>query len=234
MEHLCQAKLIAVTMPLLSTGLSGPEELIAYCARVSSTNQNNPDYRGLLDYCKRNNHWSVFTMANAVIEIIGPRDITRQFTRHESLAVIDHGNGDYIATPDGMDKHAGGIQEFSQRYAITPDLVNRQLRRQDHSNRQNSIDEQNGEFGEAYEELDHYRSVVQGKYQWLISQGVAKECARVVLPEGMVMSKLYVNATLRSWLHYLDVRQGNGTQLEHKWLAGEIAKAVKQAFPTIC
>ena len=207
------ARLIAVTQPTVEVAASNSEALVAYCARVSNpSNQDNPDYEKLLGYCMDNHHWSVFEMANAIVEVEAPRDITRQLLRHRSFS----------------------FQEFSQRYSDEIEFTEREFRRQDTKNRQNSIDDLNDEYATklAYDaqglinEVDEY-------YKGLVKYGVAKECARVILPEGLTMSRLYVNGTLRSWIHYLQVREGNGTQKEHMILANKIREVLEPAFPTV-
>jgi thymidylate synthase (FAD) len=210
-----RAKLKAVTQPVdEDDDLDTPEELIAYCARVSNpSNQLNPDYEGLLNYCIRNKHWSIFEMANAVVQVEAPRDITRQLLRHRSFS----------------------FQEFSQRYSDQIEFTDREFRRQDTKNRQNSIDDLS--LADRYNYIAAAYTVKERAnyfYKWLIKEGVAKECARVILPEGLTMSRLYVNGTVRSWLHYLDVRDDPGvTQWEHVLLAREIRKVLAPAFPTI-
>ena len=210
-----RAKLKAVTQPVdEDDDLDTPEELIAYCARVSNpSNQLNPDYEGLLNYCIRNKHWSIFEMANAVVQVEAPRDITRQLLRHRSFS----------------------FQEFSQRYSDEIEFTNREFRRQDDKNRQNSINDLNPTDRYNYlTAADMVKERANYFYKWLIQEGVAKECARVILPEGLTMSRLYVNGTVRSWLHYLDVRDDPGvTQWEHVLLAREIRKVLAPAFPTI-
>lgn len=208
------AKLVALTQPVIGTPAANSEALIAYCARVSNpSNQDNPDYSGLLDYCIRNKHWSVFEMANAIVEVAAPRDITRQLLRHRSFC----------------------FQEFSQRYSDEIEFTDREFRNQDNKNRQNSTDD----LDEYYKEMcgttiDRVIDSIEDYYLWMRSKGIAKECARVILPEGLTMSKLYVNGTVRSWLHYLDVRDDPGvTQWEHVLLAREIRKVLEPAFPTI-
>lgn len=208
------AKLVALTQPVIGTPAANSEALIAYCARVSNPdNQKNPDYSGLLNYCIRNKHWSVFEMSNAVVEVAAPRDITRQLLRHRSFC----------------------FQEFSQRYSDEIEFTDREFRAQDDKNRQNSTDD----LDEYYKEMcgtaiDRVIDSIEDYYLWMRSKGVAKECARVILPEGLTMSKLYVNGTVRSWLHYLDVRDDPGvTQWEHVLLAREIRKVLEPAFPTI-
>jgi thymidylate synthase (FAD) len=207
-----EAKLVAVTQPVLGTPASNAEDLVAFCARVSSGREyedRGKDYQGLLKYCIRNKHWSIFEMANAVVEVKAPRDISRQLLRHRSFS----------------------FQEFSQRYSDDIDFCVRETREQDYKNRQNSFDSNSMFVEDASLELIEY---VGGVYNELIERDVAKECARVVLPEGLTMSTLYVNGTLRSWLHYLEVRDDIGvTQKEHVMLAREIRKALEPAFPTV-
>jgi len=208
------AKLVGLTQPTVHVPVTNAEGLVAYCARVSNpSNQDNPDYGKLLDYCIRNKHWSVFEMANAVVEVEAPRDITRQLLRHSSFS----------------------FQEFSQRYSDEIEFTEREFRRQDTKNRQNSIDDLDDiakQFGQSVQQ--RLIKVVEEAYSEFRTDGVAKECARVILPEGLTMSRLYVNGTLRSWLHYLDVRDDPGvTQHEHVLLAREIRKAIAPAFPTI-
>lgn len=207
------ARLIAVTQPTVEIPVATPEGVVAYAARVSNpSNQDNPDYEKLLGYCMDNHHWSVFEMANAIVEVEAPRDITRQLLRHRSFS----------------------FQEFSQRYSDEIEFTEREFRRQDTKNRQNSIDDLDDEYATklAYDaqglvnDVDEY-------YKGLIKYGVAKECARVILPEGLTMSRLYVNGTLRSWIHYLQVREGNGTQKEHMILANKIREVLELAFPTV-
>ena len=208
------AKLVALTQPTVAVPASNAEALVAYCARVSNpSNQDNPDYEGLLKYCIRNKHWSVFEMANAVVEVEAPRDITRQLLRHRSFS----------------------FQEFSQRYSDEIEFTDRDFRRQDNKNRQNSIDDLDEDFGDCLShEVSEMTEYIKDTYYWMRDHDVAKECARVILPEGLTMSKLYVNGTLRSWLHYLDVRDDPGvTQWEHVLLAREIKSALTPAFPTI-
>ena len=207
-----EAKLVAVTQPVVGTPASNAEDLVAFCARVSSGREyedRGKDYQGLLKYCIRNKHWSIFEMANAVVEVKAPRDISRQLLRHRSFS----------------------FQEFSQRYSDEIEFCVRETREQDYKNRQNSFDSNSMFVEDASLELIEY---VRGVYNKLIERDVAKECARVVLPEGLTMSTLYVNGTLRSWLHYLEVRDDIGvTQKEHVMLAREIRKALKPVFPTV-
>lgn len=208
------AKLVALTQPTIAVSVANSEALVAYCARVSNpSNQDNPDYEKLLQYCMRNKHWSVFEMANAVVEVEAPRDITRQLLRHRSFS----------------------FQEFSQRYSDEIEFTDRDFRRQDTRNRQNStddLDETVSGFCDSVQTL--VTDSIKSWYDTMRERSVAKECARVILPEGLTMSRLYVNGTLRSWLHYLDVRDDPGvTQWEHVLLAREIKSALAPAFPTI-
>jgi thymidylate synthase (FAD) len=208
------AKLVALTQPVIGTPAANSEALIAYCARVSNpNNQDNPDYSKLLDYCIRNKHWSVFEMANAIVEVEAPRDITRQLLRHRSFC----------------------FQEFSQRYSDEIEFTDRAFRRQDDKNRQNSVDDLHESLQDKFENItDTLAWEAERLYRNMRQHSIAKECARVVLPEGLTMSKLYVNGTVRSYLHYLDVRDDPGcSQWEHVLLAREIRKVLEPAFPTI-
>jgi thymidylate synthase (FAD) len=210
------AKLVAVTQPVVGTPASGPEDLIAYCARVSSDRPQEEwgkDYEGLLNYCKRNKHWSVFEMADAIVEIEAPRDISRQLLRHRSFS----------------------FQEFSQRYSDGIQLTSREFREQDDTNRQNSIDSFSSSTKfQLHELVKEIMEKMGYTYTGLRDIGVAKECARVILPEGLTMSKLFMKGSLRSWIHYLDVRDDEGvTQWEHVQLARKIREAILPAFPTV-
>tara|TARA_R110000765_G_scaffold47910_1_gene98240 strand:- start:143 stop:835 length:693 start_codon:yes stop_codon:yes gene_type:complete len=214
-EMKVSAKIVGMTQPTWNISAKTSEELIAYAARVSNpSNQDNHDTAdGLLKYCMRNKHWSVFEMANAVVEVEAPRDITRQLLRHRSFS----------------------FQEFSQRYSNEIETTPREFRRQDKTNRQNSVDDLSDDIEAS--SITSTNSVLEqatAAYKEMIDSGVAKECARVVLPEGLTMSRLYVNGTLRSWLHYLEVRDDeNVTQWEHVVLAREIKTALESAFPMI-
>lgn len=196
------------------------QDLVAYCARVSNpNNQNNKETsEKLLKYLAKHKHWSPFEMVSACLEIETTRDIARQLLRHRSFS----------------------FQEFSQRYADpTEDLefVAREARLQDPKNRQNSIpvdwdDEQHRRINEDFR-MKQLAFIRQAKelYNWAIDKGIAKEQARAVLPEGNTVSRLYVNGTLRSWIHYIELRSGNGTQLEHIELARAVAEAISKIFP---
>lgn len=208
------AKLIAYTQPTIAVGASTPEELISYCARVSSPgNQENYDTaEGLLKYCIRNKHWSIFEMVNAVVEVKAPRDITRQMLRHRSFS----------------------FQEFSQRYSDEIQFCDREVRMQDTKNRQNSTECTDlnviQDWGNEVTCTIKDAAILYDSFR---KMGVAKEVARVLLPEGLTMSKMYVNGTLRSWLHYLDVREGNGTQKEHIQLANKCREVLTPVFPVV-
>ena len=193
------------------------QELIAYTARVSNpSNQDNTETsERLLRYLIREKHWSPFEMVSACLEVETTRDIARQLLRHRSFS----------------------FQEFSQRYADpTQDLKFqlRDTRLQDTKNRQNSIDTNDAEL--QLEWLMQQSEVVNAakkSYSWAIENGIAKEQARAVLPEGIIESRLYVNGTIRSWIHYIGLRSGHGTQKEHIQLAVECAKALEPIFPMI-
>lgn len=209
------ARLIGLTQPTIEARIPNSEGILAYCARVSNpSNQDKFDTaEKLLQYCIKNKHWSVFEMSNAVVEVEAPRDITRQLLRHRSFS----------------------FQEFSQRYSDEIEFTGREFRRQDNKNRQNSIDDLDPDLKQYFEEgLFHYIDKVKDTYLTLRTEKVAKECARVILPEGLTMSRLYVNGTLRSWLHYLEVRDDPGvTQWEHVLLARKIKEVLIPAFPTV-
>lgn len=208
-----EVKMIGVTMPVVDY-IPDSQGIISHTARVSNpANQNNyKTANGLLDYCVREKHWSVFEMANAVMEIKAPRDIARQILRH------------------GSNK----FQEFSQRYALATDFVLREARLQDQQNRQNSIEVDNTELQEEWNRRQQeVLDLVQEHYKWAVSKevGIAKECARVILPEGNTMSTIYMNGTVRSWYHYADLRDGNGTQKEHIDVAQKAKKELLIHFP---
>lgn len=208
------AKLIAYTQPTIAVGASNPEELISYCARVSNpSNQENYDTaEGLLKYCIRNKHFSIFEMVNAVVQVKAPRDITRQMLRHRSFS----------------------FQEFSQRYSDEIEFCGREVRMQDKTNRQNSISCEDLNVIKEFEEgTAAVTEALRDAYKRLRKIDVAKEVARVILPEGLTLSTLYANGTLRSWLHYLEVREGNGTQKEHIELANKCRKVLEPVFPTV-
>lgn len=224
------AKLVGLTQPTIELREASPEGLVAFCARVSNPQHQDKELGSLLDYCIRNKHYSIFQIVNAVVEVEAPRDITRQFTRHSSF----YCSRDPFDTPS-FNYDQGGVQEFSQRYSDEIEFTDREFRRQDIKNRQNSVDDLEGEIHDWLEEeagcqLNRVKQVYKQARAW----DVAKECARVFLPEGLTMSKLYVNGTLRSWMHYLDVRDDEGvTQHEHVLLARKIREVLLPAFPSV-
>ena len=190
------------------------EELVAYMARVSNpANQDNPETAPkLLRYLVRNKHWSPFEMVSACVEIETTRDIARQILRHRSFS----------------------FQEFSQRYAQANMFDTREARLQDDKNRQNSIPVQDRELQAAWQaQQDRTLQTAIESYQWALDNGIAKEQARAVLPEGLTMSRMYMTGNLRSWLHYLQVRLDPATQKEHREVAEKIKTALSQDFPNI-
>ena len=196
-------------------GIDDAQELIAFCARVSNpSNQfNNETSERLIRYLVRHQHWSPLEMVSACMEITTTRDIARQILRHRSFS----------------------FQEFSQRYADpTKDLefVTRSGRLQDPTNRQNSIEHADNLLeNEWYRAQQRVIYAARREYEWAIKNGIAKEQARAVLPEGLIQSRLYMNGTLRSWIHFIELRSGNGTQLEHQQVAIECARAIAAIFP---
>jgi thymidylate synthase (FAD) len=193
------------------------EDLIAYCARVSNP-QNQMTLETapkLLKYLIKNKHWSPFEMVHIVMEIHTTRDIARQILRHRSFS----------------------FQEFSQRYADpTKDLgfTTREARLQDTKNRQNSIENDDKELeNEWRDRQDVIQETVQKHYEWAIRNGIAKEQARAVLPEGLTVSTMYMAGSLRSWIHYCELRMGNGTQKEHREVAFSAWNEIAKQFPSI-
>ena len=197
------------------TDVKNIEDLVAYCARVSNpSNQLNTETNEkLLKYLIREKHWSPFEMVSLCLEITTTRDIARQILRHRSFS----------------------FQEFSQRYANpVSDLksVRREARLQDLKNRQNSIDVDDEKLQQSWNgQQDLVWLAAVKAYNWAIERGIAKEQARAVLPEGLVESRLYVNGTLRSWIHYIELREKNGTQKEHMEFARACADVITQIFP---
>ena len=210
-----KVKLIGVTAPY--AGHNSAEDMIVYMARVSNpSNQGmNSDPARLIRYLIKNQHFSPFEMVNVVMEISTTRDIARQILRHRSFS----------------------FQEFSQRYADpTKDLgfELREARLQDTKNRQNSIETDNYALKTLWEEQQRFIiDSAKSAYDWAIEQGIAKEQARAVLPEGNTQSRMYMNGTLRSWIHYCQLRMENGTQKEHKEIATECWKIIGQRFPNV-
>jgi thymidylate synthase (FAD) len=215
-----KVSLIAHTTPHTNkraAGIKNCTDLVAYCARVSNpNNQFNTDSASkLLNYCIKNNHWSIFEMANITLEIQTTRDIGRQILRHRSFS----------------------FQEFSQRYASVENMkiTLREARLQDKKNRQNSIEIENGDIQNAtWENSQQYvwqAAIIE--YERALKEGIAKEVARALLPEGLTSSTMYMNGTLRSWMHYIKLRTGNGTQKEHIDVARKCAAAIAPIFPMI-
>jgi len=219
MEKNLKVQLISYSQPD-TYFVENTTELIAFCARVSNpSNQNNTDTsEKLIRYLVKNKHWSPLEMVSMCLEIVTTRDIARQILRHRSFS----------------------FQEFSQRYADPTkelDFVLREARLQDTKNRQNSVELD-------YSNDDHRRLAAQWEvlqneiirrakdaYTWAIDKGIAKEQARAVLPEGLTESRIYMNGTLRSWIHFIELRSANGTQKEHQLVALECAKVIATVFP---
>lgn len=238
---LCHVRVIGMTKPMV-LDLPTPEDLIVYQARVSAPKNQQKMLDGeasvptakFVESCKARGEWSVFQMVNINVEIIGPRDVTRQFTRHESMAVVEMDDG-LVFAPDGFNKHAGGVQEFSQRYAAVVATCDREARAADPGDRQNSVEGGLTFYAEQFAETSNREvlDLAMRDYEVRLEQGEAKETARVILPEGLVMSRLYVNGTVRSWMHYLDAREKHATQKEHRELAAQIRDALAGAMPLI-
>ena len=193
-------------------------QMVAYCARVSNPNNQNSEGTSekLVKYLMKHQHWSPLEMVSVCMEIETTRDIARQVLRHRSFS----------------------FQEFSQRYAKPEEMgegwpfVVREARLQDTKNRQNSIVSDDELLQQNW--IQQQKKVIataQGAYKWAIDNGIAKEQARCVLPEGNTISRMYMNGTLRSWLHYIDLRRSNGTQQEHQEIAKACAEAIYQIFP---
>lgn len=189
------------------------DELVAYMARVSNpANQNNTETAPrLIRYLMQNLHWSPFEMVNACVEIECTRDIARQILRHRSFT----------------------FQEFSQRYAVSEDFETSECRLQDVKNRQNSIPVQDRELQRLWEEQQNDVLIAAKKaYAAALNNGIAKEVARKVLPEGLTMSRMYMNGSLRSWLHYIQIRTDEATQKEHREVAQAIRSVIAPMFPS--
>lgn len=218
MEENMNVRMISYSKPseeMYDEGLIDAQELVAFCARVSNpSNQFNTDTsEKLIKYLIKHQHWSPLEMVSACLEIETTRDIARQMLRHRSFS----------------------FQEFSQRYADPiKDLsfVLREARLQDTKNRQNSVENENLALAAWWEERQK-RVIEEAKnaYEWAIMNGIAKEQARAVLPEGLTVSRLYMNGTLRSWIHFIELRSANGTQKEHQEVARECAKVIAEVFP---
>lgn len=210
-----RVKLISYSQPVQETGCETIQDLAAFCARVSNpeNQQNKETSEKLLQYLIKNQHWSPLEMVNICLEIETTRDIARQILRHRSFS----------------------FQEFSQRYAkVNTEFEYREARIQDLKNRQNSIESIDRDLNERWENIqDQVAETAETAYNWALENGIAKEQARAVLPEGMTSSRLYMNGTLRSWIHYIQLRSANGTQKEHKEVAFACAKAIEPIFPMI-
>ena len=211
-------KLLSYSQPtdeFRNLGIDDAQELIAYCARVSNpSNQLNTETSDkLIRYLVKHQHWSPLEMVSACIEITTTRDIARQILRHRSFS----------------------FHEFSQRYADpTKDLnfITREARLQDPKNRQNSVEVDDQHLqNEWFRAQQRVIYAAQREYEWAIKNGIAKEQARAVLPEGLIESRLYMNGTLRSWIHFIELRSANGTQKEHQEVAVACAKVIATVFP---
>jgi thymidylate synthase (FAD) len=207
--------LISCSQPVCNDPKMSLTDMIVYCARVSNPGNQNSLENGekLVRYLIKNHHWSPFEMVSICLEIESTRDICRQILRHRSFS----------------------FQEFSQRYAVADlGIEMREARLQDTKNRQNSIELQDDvlqkEWIEKQEEIAERSKRI---YEWALEKGIAKEQARVVLPEGITTSRMYMNGTLRSWIHYIELRTGNGTQKEHREVALACAKEIERVFPMI-
>jgi thymidylate synthase (FAD) len=207
--------LISYSKPSGQDNDQSMQDLVAYCARVSNpANQSNIETNEkLIKYLINNQHWSPLEMVSICLEIETTRDIARQILRHRSFS----------------------FQEFSQRYALANlNFEVREARLQDKKNRQNSIKTSDIQLQEKWETVQNIVSEhAEVAYNWAIKNGIAKEQARAVLPEGMTISRIYMNGTLRSWVHYIQLRSSNGTQKEHREVAIECAKQISKVFPMI-
>lgn len=212
-----KVKLVSYSQPPPSEEESpqSVQDLIAYCARVSNpANQSNTETNEkLIKYLIKNSHWSPLEMASVCLEIETTRDIARQILRHRSFS----------------------FQEFSQRYAIADlGFECKEARLQDKKNRQNSVETDDIVLSTEWEDRQNRVSeAAKEAYNWAIENGIAKEQARAVLPEGMTVSRMYMNGTLRSWVHYIQLRSANGTQKEHQEIAIACAEAIAPIFPIL-
>ena len=213
-----QVRLVSYSQPaedFTADGIDNVQELIAYCARVSnpSNQMNTETSEKLIRYLVKHAHWSPLEMVSACLEIETTRDIAHQIVRHRSFS----------------------FQEFSQRYANPVEdlaFVQREARLQDPKNRQNSIETDDDDLAKQWLiQQDKVVMAADKAYQWAIKNGIAKEQARVVLPEGLTKTRLYMNGTLRSWVHYIELRGANGTQKEHMEIAHACAKVIATIFP---
>lgn len=204
-------EIVGKTIPLVENGIETISDFLMYMAKVSNP-KGQFKKTNLMKYLIDQKHWSPLDMANIQVEIEAPRDISRQILRHQSAK----------------------FQEFSQRYAQVQNFTIRELRRQDTKNRQNSIDDfPFADKDEFYLDCQHAINDMEYLYTKWLKRGAAKECARVFLPEGLTMSRMYMNGTIRTWYHYLDVREGNGTQQEHVWVANAIREKLHELEPEL-
>jgi thymidylate synthase (FAD) len=214
-KNMSEVKLVALSKPSATTDCSTAAELIAYTARVSNpTNQSNKETAPrLLRYLMRENHWSPFEMVHMTLEIKTTRDIARQILRHRSFS----------------------FQEFSQRYAVSENIdVVREARTQDEKNRQNSnVSDDKNLNDEWWRSQARVRNFAKKEYTAALKMGIAKEQARALLPEGLTETTLYMAGSLRSWIHYCDLRRANGTQKEHMIVADQCWDVIGQHFPDI-
>jgi len=221
-QHNMKVQLVSYSKPapgFVEEGVDNVQELIAFCARVSnpSAQINTETSEKLIRYLVKHQHWSPLEMVSACLEIETTRDIAHQIVRHRSFS----------------------FQEFSQRYANPVEdmqFVSREARLQDTKNRQNSIDLEDDEESKKLEQQwrakqDAVIIAADKAYRWAVNNNIAKEQARVVLPEGLTKTRLYMNGTLRSWVHYIELRSANGTQKEHMDIAKECAKVIAEIFP---
>jgi thymidylate synthase (FAD) len=213
-----EVKLIALTIPVAerdytsSHDMHTPEDLLAYCARVSSADQNNPKHDKLLKYCADHGHWSVFEMSDMIVEIETTRAIAAQILRHRSFT----------------------FQEFSQRYSKAEAGIElTAARRQDTKNRQNSIDDLSDDTTEWFtREQEALYKLSKRAYDKALKHGIAKECARMLLPLN-TKTKLYMKGSVRSWIHYIQTRTHSSTQLEHRVIADKCKQILIEEFPII-
>ncbi len=204
-------RLISISQPTIAIDgqTPTPEGLIAYCARVSSPKQDNPSYANLLKYCIKHRHWSIFEMVDMTVEILTSRAIAQQILRHRSFC----------------------FQEFSQRYAKVQEMERYTPRRQDMKNRQNSIEDLDPKTVEWFMSAqDEIQNLGMKHYNQALEKGIAKESARFLLPLS-TQTRLYMKGSIRSWIHYLEVRTDPGTQKEHRQIALSILEIFKARFP---
>lgn len=209
-----EVNLIALSKPSAITDTHTAEQLVGYTARVSNpgNQSNNETAPKLLKYLIQNDHWSPLEMVHMTMEIVTTRDIARQILRHRSFS----------------------FQEFSQRYAVATESETREARLQDPKNRQNSVETDDNRLAEEWNmRQTALIAESQKQYEWALENGIAKEQARAVLPEGNTVSRLYMAGSLRSWVHYCQLRMANGTQKEHMEVAAKCWEIVGQHFPSV-